>query len=147
MKLDQLRNIIREEVRAAFKEELQEVLTEAVKIASTPQVKESNAYKPVPNTQPNVWSAASNQSKGTPLDEMLSMTSNEMTAEDYRSIGQFDSAQAKRPNFASSMASQMGMTPSGGPMPGIDLSQLDFVNKAKSIFDASVAKDKNRQVQ
>ena len=36
MKLDQLRKIIREEVRAAVKEELQEVMNEAVKIASTP---------------------------------------------------------------------------------------------------------------
>ena len=32
MKLDQLRKIIREEVRAAVKEELQDMLTEAVKI-------------------------------------------------------------------------------------------------------------------
>ena len=37
MKLDQLRKIIREEVRAAVKEELQEVMNEAVKVASTPQ--------------------------------------------------------------------------------------------------------------
>ena len=36
MKLDQLRKIIREEVRAAVKEELQEVMNEAVKAASTP---------------------------------------------------------------------------------------------------------------
>ena len=36
MKLDQLRKIIREEVRAAVKEELQEVMNEAVRVASTP---------------------------------------------------------------------------------------------------------------
>ena len=36
MKIDQLRKIIREEVRAAVKEELQDMLTEAVKVASTP---------------------------------------------------------------------------------------------------------------
>lgn len=36
MKLDQLRNIIREEVRSAVKEELQEVMNEAVKAASAP---------------------------------------------------------------------------------------------------------------
>ena len=33
MKLDQLRKIIREEVRAAVKEELQDILNEAVKAA------------------------------------------------------------------------------------------------------------------
>jgi hypothetical protein len=31
-----------------------------------------------------------------------------------------------------------------GPMPGIDISKLDFVGKAKSILDASNKKDKNR---
>ena len=43
MKLEQLRKIIREEVRAAVKEELQEMLNEAVKVASTP----STPAKPV----------------------------------------------------------------------------------------------------
>ena len=42
MKLDQLRKIIREEVRSAVKEELQDVMNEAVKYASTPY------EKPVP---------------------------------------------------------------------------------------------------
>ena len=36
MKLNQLRKIIREEVKAAVKEELQDILNEAVKVASTP---------------------------------------------------------------------------------------------------------------
>ena len=45
MKLDKLRQIIREEVRAAVKEELQDMLTEAVKIASTPETKKpTNVY-------------------------------------------------------------------------------------------------------
>jgi hypothetical protein len=35
MKLDQLRTIIREEVRSAIKDELQEVLTEAVKMSGS----------------------------------------------------------------------------------------------------------------
>ena len=39
MKLDQLRKIIREEVKAAVKEELQEMLTEAVRVASQPDAK------------------------------------------------------------------------------------------------------------
>ena len=36
MKLDTLRKVIREEVKAAIKEELQDMLTEAVKVASEP---------------------------------------------------------------------------------------------------------------
>ena len=39
MKLDQLRKIIREEVKAAVKEELQDMLTEAVRVASQPDAK------------------------------------------------------------------------------------------------------------
>jgi len=46
MKLDQLRKIIREEVRAAVKEELQDVMNEAVKYASTPN-SNPNQMKPV----------------------------------------------------------------------------------------------------
>lgn len=135
MKLDQLRNIIREEVRAAIKEELQGVLTEAVKIASEPTVQKYNEHRPAAPTETKVFATGRNAT----LDEMLSMTSNEMTTEDYKSIGNFDSTKAQRPNFASSMASQMGMT---GAEPGLDISQLPFVNKAKAILDASVQKDK-----
>ena len=46
--------------------------------------------------------------------------------------------------IASSMGAQMGMTENAGPMPGIDISKLDFVNKAKSVLDASYKKDKAR---
>ena len=58
MKLDQLRKVIREEVRAAIKEELQEVLTEAVKIASAPQqqFQKASAYEPIVVDAPNRWS-------------------------------------------------------------------------------------------
>ena len=52
--------------------------------------------------------------------------------------------QVSKPNFATSMAGNMGLTESSGPMPGIDISKLDFVGKAKSIFDASNKKDKQR---
>ena len=45
MKLDQLRKIIREEVRSAVKDELQEMLNEAVKAASTPSNQEYKAVK------------------------------------------------------------------------------------------------------
>ena len=36
------------------------------------------------------------------------------------------------------------MTENSGPMPGIDISKLDFVSKAKQVLDAAVQKDKKR---
>ena len=144
MKVDVLRKLIREEVRAAIKEELSEVLTEAVKIASAP-VKEtkSNDFKPV--TQKDIkrtWSTGKMNSGTVPLEEMLQQTAQQMTSEDAKHIS--GAGLVSKPNFASSMASQMGMTESSGPMPGIDISQLDFVKKAKAVLDLSNEKDQNK---
>jgi len=143
MKLDQLRKIIREEVRAAVKEELQEMLTEAVKIASepsTPKVQKFNEYKPI--TQKDIsrtWSTGKLNTGTVPLEEMLQQTAASMTRNDYKDI-----VGAKPPTTAASMATQMGMTESAGPMPGLDISNLDFVNKAKAVLDKSYEKDKSR---
>ena len=137
MKLDQLRKIIREEVRAAVKEELQEVMNEAVKAASTPPVQQSPTYQQVPKGQPKKWSVG----RSATLDEMLSATRQEMTGEDYNNI--VGGTGVHKPNFASTMATQMSME-NKGPMPGIDISQLDFVSKAKSVLDASYKKDKQK---
>jgi len=133
MKLDQLRKIIREEVRAAVKEELQEVLTEAVKVASTP----STPAKPV---------VKFNNAKTGTLDEMLSMTKNSMTSKDYRTLVNADSSMVTGlPNTASTMATQMSMN-AGGNQPGIDISNLDFVKKAKDVLVASENIDKSKKV-
>ena len=131
MKLDQLRKIIREEVRAAVKEELQEVMNEAVKHASTPA-----KMQQVPKGQPKKWSVG----KSATLDEMLQATRESMSGEEAKNIMGYQAPAA--PSMASSMASQMGMTQPSGPMPGIDISKLDFVSKAKSVLDASYKKDK-----
>lgn len=161
MKIDQLRKIIREEVRAAVKEELQDVLTEAVKIASTP-----SGMQPAPKAGETSWSAPKKPSKQelaemiglkTPpkptniefsknesINAMLQQTQKSMTNEDYQQVFTGTSDMVSKPNFASSMANQMGMT---GAQPGIDISKLDFVNKAKSVFDASIKKDKQRAGQ
>lgn len=158
MKLDQLRKIIREEVRAAVKEELQDVINEAVKIASTP-----TKMQPAPEPGTSDWSSAKKPSKQelaemiglkTPpkatniefsknesINAMLQQTQQNMTNEEYQQIYTGTSDMVSKPNFASSMANQMGMS---GAQPGLDLSQLDFVSKAKSVFDASVKKDKQR---
>ena len=162
MKLDQLRKIIREEVRAAVKEELQEVMNEAVKAASTP-----TGLQPAPKAGETSWSAPKKPSKqelaeimglpplapkatnldfNDPIQEMISQTKKNMTREDSSNILSYNSSDinsAQRPNFASSMASQMGMT-SDGATTGIDISQLGFVKKAKQILDLSNEKSKSR---
>lgn len=134
MKLDQLRKVIREEVRAAVKEELQDMLNEAVKYASAPAPQQ---MQEVPKGQPKKWSTG----KSATLDEMLQATRAEMTKEDAVNIS--GAGNVQKPNFASMMGNQM-VRESSGPMPGIDISQLDFVNKAKAVFDASRKKDKAR---
>ena len=144
MKVDVLRKLIREEVRAAIKEELREVLTEAVKIASEPVKEEkTNDFKPV--TQKDIkrtWSTGKMNSGTVPLEEMLQQTAQQMTSEDAKHIA--GAGEVSKPNFASSMASKMGMTQNSGPMPGIDITQLDFVKKAKAVLDLSNEKDKNK---
>ena len=142
MKLDQLRKIIREEVRSAVKDELQEMLNEAVKAASAPS---TQAYKAVKQKDlKRTWSTGKMNPGTVPLEEMLNQTKNEMTGQDFRNVVGADSSMVKKPNFASNVATSMGLTESSGPLPGIDISKLDFVAKAKSIYDASIEKDKNR---
>ena len=140
MKLDQLRKIIREEVRAAVKEELQEVMNEAVKYASTPS---ANEYKEIkkPKDSNLKWSVPPTGKKS--LDEMLADTQADMTNEDFRSVGNFDSSMVKKPNFAASMANQMGMQ---GPEVGVSFTDIPGFDpsKAKAILDASLKKDKLR---
>jgi hypothetical protein len=38
----------------------------------------------------------------------------------------------------------MGMTEQKGPMPGLDISQFDFVKKAGQVYKKSVEKDKQK---
>lgn len=137
MKLDQLRKIIREEVRAAVKEELQEVMNEAVRVASTPS---SPKLQEVPKGQPKKWSVG----KSATLDEMLAHTKASMSGDEVRNIMGYQAP--SMPSTANSMASQMGMTQYSGPMPGLDISKLDFVSKAKAVLDAANAKDRNKLV-
>ena len=132
MKLNQLRKIIREEVKAAVKEELQDILNEAVKVASTPtnEAKSSNVAMPKPSpTNPVATGKKS-------IDEMLKQTANNMTNEEYRNVftGTSDMVTGM-PNMASTVANQMNMN--SGNQPGLDISNLDFVNKAKAVLDLS----------
>lgn len=106
MKLDQLRKIIREEVRSAVKDELQEMLNEAVKAASTPSTQEYKAVKQ--KDLKRSWSTGRMNPGTVPLEEMLNMTKNEMTGQDYSNVINADSSMVKKPNFASGMAQSNG---------------------------------------
>lgn len=131
MKLDQLRKIIREEVRSAVKEELQDILNEAVKHASAPVVehKQTKVEAPKPSKMNPVAGKTS-------IDDMLEMTKKSMTNEEYKNVFSGTSEMVTgMPNMASTMANQMSMN--AGNQPGIDISNLDFVNKAKAVLDAS----------
>ena len=137
MKLDQLRKIIREEVRAAVKEELQDVMNEAVKHASTPYVQKV----PKPKDTNLKWSVPPKKGSKAGLEEMLQMTAKEMTSEDARNIT--GAGGVHKPNFASTMGNQM-VRENTGPMPGLDISKLDFVSKAKQVLDLADEKTKFR---
>ena len=138
MKLDTLRKVIREEVKAAIKEELQDMLNEAVKVASAPStsnVQNTNQYKPVVQKDlSKTWSTGEINTGTIPLEEMLNQTQREMTGEDYKQITGATSPSVNT-STSNMMANQMGLTENSGPMPGIDISKLDFVKKAKGIYD------------
>jgi len=63
-----------------------------------------------------------------------------MSSQDYNNM--INNPGPMKPNFASNIATGMGLTENSGPMPGIDISKLDFVSKAKSILDKSYEKDR-----
>ena len=141
MKLNQLRKIIREEVRSAVKEELQDILNEAVKHASAPVVeqKQVKVEPPVPSKMNPV---ASIKTGTKSIDDMLKQTQASMTNEEYKNVFTGTSEMVTgMPNMASTMANQMSMN--AGNQPGLDISNLDFVNKAKQVLDLS---NKKQQV-
>ena len=141
MKLDQLRKVIREEVKAAIKEELSDILAEAVEIASRPtkfqEVKELDHKWSTPAKKKVTPPAI--KTGNSALDSILKETQSEMTGADAKNI--LGHSPQVKPTMASQGLSSL-MQESSAPMPGIDISKLDFVNKAKSVLDAAYKKDK-----
>jgi hypothetical protein len=90
-KLDLLRKIIREEVKAVFQEELAGILKEAIMVNKGTTIVESiQPRKPqVPSTlnnaQPRV--VAPNLGVGNPLSSLLAETAKSMTDNDLESLG------------------------------------------------------------
>ena len=144
MKLDQLRKIIREEVKTAVKEELQDMLTEAVRIASQPQTKQVQTEYSSKLGTPTTDVAKSLFTSNNPITEMLNQTKATMTNEEYKNVYTGTSNMVQKPNFASMMASNMGMNEPSGPQPGLDISQFDFIKKAGAVYNKSIEKDKEK---
>ena len=67
-----------------------------------------------------------------------------MSNEDYKNVVHGTSSMVKKPNFASNIATDMGLTENSGPVTGIDISKLDFVKNAKAVLDKSYEKDRNK---
>ena len=72
---------------------------------------------------------------------MLNSTRAEMTGEDFSNITGAQGVQ--KPNFASMMGNQLARE-TNGPAPGIDISKLDFVSKAKGILDLANKKSSGK---
>jgi|TARA_R100000081_G_scaffold90573_2_gene66072 hypothetical protein len=128
MKLEQLRKVIREEVKTAMREELQEILNEAVRVASKPTGKKITYKQP----------SSKNQNS---ITEMLNQTKESMTSQEYRNVYTGTSDMVSKPNFASSMANSMGI---GNNQPGIDITKLNFVKKAGEVYNKAIEKDKQK---
>lgn len=134
MKADVFKKLIKEAVREAVREELAVVLSEDKPSQnSTPQqVTRYQSYKPI---------ASKSAATSTPLMEMLEMTKESMTSEDYRQMTSADTSMIQAPGLGrSSLAEHSFSTPE----PGLDISQLDFVKKAGAVLKASQEKDKQR---
>lgn len=99
-KLDTLRKLIREEVRAAIQEQLAEILKEAITVnkqARQPLAEVEKSKKPqIPgtlNTKPFRPAVAPQLSPGNPLNSLLAETAYSMTADDVSTLS-FDSSDA-----------------------------------------------------
>lgn len=133
MKLEQLRKVIREEVKNAVREELQEVLNEAVRVASTPDI--DKHLKQLPAQKHNIYSENPIQDI---LEEIRQSTPQQGSRTSYtgNTVG--------KPNFASTVATNMGMSMQESTHPGLDISKFDFIKNAGEAYKKSVQLDKER---
>lgn len=130
MKVDLLKKIIKEAVKEAVKEELTELLNS----------------QEVTQEKPTVFSTPKNEVVKDPIMSMLESTRATMTNEDFKNVMNADSSMAQGfPQMMNSISGNPTMRnlPSG-PQPGIDISNLDFVKKASSIYNLSVKKDQEK---
>ena len=142
--LDILRKLIREEVRAAFQEQVSEILKEAISVNSAARQQITEVEKPKKPTPPNTLNTkvarpvAPVLSPGNPLNSLLAETAQSMISEDIETLS-FNSNNAlgfggsqyiqSEPPAASSVE---GMFASARPSSNLDMIQInevpDFTN-------------------
>jgi len=131
MKIEALKKIIKEAVREVLLEEKQALQEITAPVADEESLFSKDLTKPVgPEAIP-----------GDVISEMINMTRNNMTKEDYRSIFNGNSSMVSKPDLR--MESSYENVPSG-PQPGLDISNLDFVKNAASVFKLAEQKSKGR---
>lgn len=126
-KLDLLRKLIREEVRAVFQEELAGILKEAITANRNPVITEATQPKlqQIPGTlnraQPRV--VAPNLGANNPLNSLLAETAQSMTDNDVESYGGVEGVERDIPI----VESVNGMFAAARPSSNLDAIQINAV--------------------
>jgi hypothetical protein len=129
MKVDALKKLIKEAVKEAIQEELAKKPEPVMEMVETPAI----------------------QSTGNPIMDMLNMTKRSMTNEEYKNVMTTESTMTQAPDFRSMMSGMQEMpaprrTLANAPKVGLDISNLDFVKKAASVFKQAEEKSKSRML-
>jgi hypothetical protein len=138
MKTELFKKLIKEAIREVLKEELPGLVRESkqdLNLIGKP-------YPPSVNLSPNGTTAGRTEVNTTArvsIQDMLEQTRKTMNKEEFRSIME-STVQAPGLGMQSLDDSEFTSTPA----PGLDISNLDFVKKAASVYNASVEKDKLR---
>ena len=133
MDVKQFRQIIREEVRKAMQDELRDILTEAVEIASRPEQPHSHTQpQPGKVVQPE---EIEEQRTVKSLSTLLQDTAASMSQDDYRDVLGADSTVTK-PDFGV-IEESTGAPTSSDVLPV-------FAARAAEIFAAANEKDRER---
>ena len=136
MKPSELKSFIKEAVREAIKEELREILTEAVTPAKTTSY---GAKPPVVEKAVKTDVTPTQKKSGDPIMEMLNMTQQSMTRDDFRNVMQ--SQMQSGMNEVSLNSNNIPAHLPAGPQPGLDISKLDFVKNAAAVYNRAKEKD------
>lgn len=132
MKVQLLKNLIKESVREVLKEELKEILLEIKK--------NSDPSPPTPTNTGNFSISEhrtfSPTSTFVSLEDILNDTKQSMSRSDYSNILNESTLE---PFISTSTASGIR---NGEPVVGLDITNLDFVKKAASVYNLSKEKDR-----
>lgn len=138
MKINELTRLIKKTVKEAVREELKDILVEAVSIASEPDIdliKESPSIDEAKIPQTNFQF-----SPPTSLEEALQQTRSSMSSQEFKNIV----GESFSPGQESFKMTSYDVGPSLNTNVGLDVSNLDFVKKAAAVYNKSLEKDKQK---